>query len=449
MSVTSPPSPLASLLSRRTLLLTAAALALAVGAAIAVFVVRDGSPPVVVRGESAPVTGARATTTDARIAALEDQVADRPTLEGYLELSAAYLQKVRETGDPTLYGSAAEAVAEAAAINPAHGDVLAAQASVALALHDFEGALTIAQQALVTDPERARYYGLVGDAELELGRYDEAIASYQEMVNRRPDFASFSRVAFVRELYGDYEGAILAFEAAIDAGSDVPENMAWARVQLGNLSFAIGNYREADLQYARALVDYPGYPTALAAQARLAAANGDLAAAEPLAQQALDRMPLSEHAILLGDIQAKAGKPAEAQASYDLALAIDRLQSDNGVNVDLEVSLFLSDHGVSPAESLERARRAYDARPSIHAADALAWALYQAGQPAEAQEYAAEALRTGSREALKLFHAGMIAKTNGQPEQAFLYLEEALRLNPNFSLIHAEAARAALQEVLP
>ena len=68
--------------------------------------------------------------------------------------------------------------------------------------------------------------------------------------------------------------------------------------------------------------------------------------------------------------------------------------------------------------SLEKARAAYDERPSIHAADALAWTLYKTGNYKEAQKYSSEALKLGTRDPLMLFHAGMISKALGQNEQA-------------------------------
>jgi len=97
--------------------------------------------------------------------------------------------------------------------------------------------------------------------------------------------------------------------------------------------------------------------------------------------------------------------------------------------------------------SLEKARTAYEARPSIHAADALAWTLHRTGNHREAQRYASEALELGTRDPLKLFHAGMIAKALGQDEQAREYLQRAVDLNPHFSLLYADTAAAVLDEL--
>ena len=49
--------------------------------------------------------------------------------------------------------------------------------------------------------------GIMGDAQTELGRYDQALATVQRMVDLRPDLASYSRVSYQRELHGDLPGA--------------------------------------------------------------------------------------------------------------------------------------------------------------------------------------------------------------------------------------------------
>jgi tetratricopeptide (TPR) repeat protein len=323
--------------------------------------------------------------------------------------------------------------------------LFATQGTLALARHDFQAALEHGTRALALDPESAGYHGIVGDAQLELGMYDEAIQSYQEMVDRRPDFDSFSRVAYARELYGDPEGAIQAMEFALQAGSGTPENVAWAHVQLGNLWFTSGNLEEAQKAYGLSNRTVNAYAPALAGQAKVAAARGDLQQAATLYQQAFNRMPLPEYAIALGDVYAEMGDRKKAEGRYELVQSMDKLLRANGVDTDLEIALFYADHDIDLQTSLENARAAYDARPSIHAADALAWTLYKTGNHKEAQEYSSDALMLGTRDPLKLFHAGMISKALGQEERARTYLQQAIDLNPHFSLLYADEAADSLK----
>ena len=139
------------------------------------------------------------------------------------------------------------------------------------------------------------------------------------------------------------------------------------------------------------------------------------------------------------------GETEKAKEQYVLVRSMDNLLRANGVDTDLEIALFNADHDIDIQTSLEKARAAYDARPGIHAADVLAWTLYKTGNYKEAQEYSSEALKLGTRDPLKLFHAGMISKALGEKEQAREYLQQAIDLNPHFSLLYADEAADSLK----
>jgi tetratricopeptide (TPR) repeat protein len=386
------------------------------------------------------------TSTDSLVGDLQQRIRDNPKdFDSHINLANAYLQKVRETGDPSLYTKTEDLLDEAQKLDDHSPELFAARGTLALARHDFQAALEYGTRALALDPESARYHGIVGDAQIELGMYDEAIQSYQEMVDRRPDFASFSRVAYARELYGDPEGAIEAMEVALQAGSGTPENVAWAHVQLGNLWFTSGKLDEAQKAYTLSTRTVGAYAPALAGQAKVAAAKGDIEPAATLYRQAFNRMPLPEYAIALSDVYVEMGARKKAEGQYELVQSMDKLLRANGVKTDLEIALFYADHDMNLQTSLEKARAVYDARPSIHAADALAWTLYKTGKYKEAQKYSSEALKLGTRDPLKHFHAGMIAKALGQREQARKYLQQAVDLNPHFSLLYSDEAADSLK----
>jgi tetratricopeptide (TPR) repeat protein len=383
--------------------------------------------------------------TEALIQTLQDRLRRAPSnLDTYALLGNAYLQRVRETGDPGYYGKAEQVFNTALKRDPQHIEALIGKGSLALAQHDFRAALTLGQQAQTLNPDIPRIYGVVGDAQIELGQYDAAVTTIQQMVDLRPDLSSYSRVSYVRELYGDLPGAIEAMQSAVAAGGPNAENTLWTRVQLGNLYAAQNDLATAEQHYQAALARSPEYAHAQAGIARIRAEQGRYSQAIELYTAATSRMPLPEYAIALGDVYAKQGDQQQAQRQYDLVRVIDRLLTTNGVNTDLETALFFADHNIDLPVSLAKARAAYTARPSIHGADALAWTLYKSGQYAEAQQYANEALRLGTRDALKLFHAGMIAHALGQHEQARAYLQQAVDLNPHFSLLYSDLAATTL-----
>lgn len=147
-------------------------------------------------------------------------------------LAAAYLQKVREAGDPAYYPKAEGLLGSALKLRPDDGEALVQMGALSLGRHRFRDALDWGRRAVALDPYGVRALGVAGDAEVELGRYDEAFATFQRMVDLRPDLSSYARVSYARELTGDGDGAIEAMRAAIAAGGPAPENVAYTQVLL-------------------------------------------------------------------------------------------------------------------------------------------------------------------------------------------------------------------------
>ena len=387
-------------------------------------------------------------STDNRVETLQAQLRQNPDDErAYVLLSAAYLQKARETGDPIYYGKTDEALSRALELQPDDFAAMTQMGVLSLARHQFREALDWGKKARAMSPGTALIYGVIGDAQIELGQYDAALVTFQTMVDLRPDLSSYSRASYLRELHGDVEGAIEAMQQAVQAGGPNAENTNWTRVQLGHLYFNSGKLAEAEAQYKQALAAYPDYVHAIAGLARIHAARGEYDEAIKLYTDATNRMPLPEYVIALGDVYEAAGRSQEAQQQFDLVRAMERLYAANGVDTDLEMALFEANHtqGQKIDEALTLARRALEKRPTIYAKDVLAWTLYKDGQYAPAYALSRQALQLGTRDALLFFHAGMIAYKLDDGTKAREYLEEALAINPHFSILYSDEARRILQ----
>ncbi len=385
---------------------------------------------------------------DGEILSLQDTLrADPDNGPAARTLGQAYVQKVRETGDTGYYPKAEALFAQALEIDP--GDVLAmvGQGTVALARHQFADALNWGERARAGNPHHAAAYGVIGDAQLELGRYPDAFATFQEMVDLRPDLTSFSRVSYARELMGDRIGAIAAMEQAATAGASSPENVAWAQGQLGNLFFDQGDLEEAEHRYRSTLAVLPDYVYGLAGLGRVAAARGDVDGAVANYTAAIHQLPAPEFVIALGDILSAAGRSDEAAQQYALVAPMQDIYAANGVDTDLEMALFDADHGRDLPQAVARAEEGFARRPSIEAADILSWTLYRNGEYAAAHEASRQALRLGTQDAQLLFHAGMIEAALGETAAAVEHLQSALQLNPYFSLDSAKQARETLREL--
>jgi tetratricopeptide (TPR) repeat protein len=385
-------------------------------------------------------------SVDSQIQTLQDQLRSHPDdWQSYSQLGLTYLQKARETGDPTYYQKTEDALNKALSFQPDDYASVSASGALALARHQFHAALELGEKARQINPDRAYAYGVIADAQTELGQYSEAVETLQAMVNLRPDMSSYSRISYIRELHGDIDGALDMMQRAVDSGTPNLESTAWVRTQLGNLYFNTGDFEQAEVEYLRTLNDRPDYVYALAGLGRLRAAQGETGEAIKLLNQAIGIMPMPEFVILLGDLYQTTGQQDAANQQYNLVSTIEEIYRANGVDMDMEIALFNADHNKNLKETLALARKSFENRPSIHGADALAWVLYKNGNYQEAQKYSEEALRLGTKDALKLFHAGMIALELGNETQAREYLEQALAINPHFSILDAGQARETLK----
>ena len=401
------------------------------------------APPGAGDGAYAPPPGASA--TEIEIAERYETVRRAPgTIDAYVLLGNAYLQHVRETGDPQDYQRAEAAFSEARLLAPDNADALIGLGVLALARHDFSNALVLGQNAVELAPQISRAHGVVVDALTELGRYDEAVASTQRMVDLRPDLASLSRVAYQRELRGDVDGAIEAMARSFDAAvGTLPENREYLRVLIGDLHLLKGDVTSARQIYTASLETLPGFVWAHAGMARAAAAQGDLQSAISYYRSATDTLPLPEMLVALGEAQQAAGLTDDARGTFELVRAMQALYTENGVNVELELALFEANHGDANA-AVDLARRAYSTQPNVKAADALSWALYRSGRTVDAAVYSAEAMRLGSPYPSFAYHAGMIAIAQGKADEGRALLERATIATGALSPLDLAAARTAL-----
>jgi tetratricopeptide (TPR) repeat protein len=364
--------------------------------------------------------------------------------DAYAQLGLLFLQRVRSSGDAADYVRAGQAFSAALEREPIQVDALVGKGILALALHDFDAALVWAEQARAINPFRPDILGIMTDAHVELGDYDQAVAVLQEMINLRPGLNSYSRTAYVRELYGDVDGAIQAMQMAAEIGLPGDEPTLWTTVQLGNLYFNRGDLASAEATYQAALSQSPDYIYALAGMARIWAAQGRHEEAIALYRQVLARIPIPEFAIALGELLEATGDQQRAQEQYEVVELMQTLNAAAGMNVDLEMALFGSDHGTDKAAALAQAESVYAQRQTIYSADVLAWALYANGRAEEARPYMDEALRLHTQDARLYYHAGMIALAQGQKADARQYLARALTINPYFSPLQAPEATALL-----
>ncbi len=433
---------------RRRVALAGAVAAIVATASLLGGVLRHGSPsPGRAAGASVAAApdfqaGFAGGDTAAQIGRLQQTLrSNSGDVHSYDLLGLAYQQRARETGDPTYYTKSDGVLRRALRLDP--NDLLATSGlgSLALSRHRFRDALALGRRARSLSPWTARNYGVIGDALVELGRYEAAFAAFDRMSSLKPSLSSYARISYARELLGDFAGAASAMRLALDAAVDQPEALAWTHVQLGKLFWSHGRSVVAAREARFALAAFPGYVYAYDLLAQVEAARGHIRRAIPLEGRAVDAIPLPQFVATLGDLYRVAGDRSAARKHYALIGAIERLLVANGVKTDLEMALFDVDHAVRLPHALALARGAHADRPSIDGDDVLGWALARNGRCTEALSWSKRALRLGTRDATKFFHRGMIERCLGHGAAAGKWFRRALALNPHFSLLWAPVAR--------
>jgi tetratricopeptide (TPR) repeat protein len=444
----------------RALAAGALGLGLALGAATWIFLVggarAESARPAPATVPAAPADNADARTLGQSAEDLQRQLRTHPQdWRSWGRLGFVYVEQARVTANPALYPKAEGAFTRSLQLQPkGNFAALAGRAALANGRHDFAGGLRWGAQARRLNPKSPEVEAVVGDSLIELGRYEEAFAAYQKMVDLGPGVASYTRASFALDLQGDVAGARRALELALGEALS-PQEMAFPQYSLGELAWNRGDVDEARRRYEEAVRLDPAFVPPQAGLARLHAATGETERAVGEWKAVVARTPLPEYVAELGNLYLVTGREAEAEQQFSLLQAQRKLLEANGVNVDLEIALFTADHsvpgghprtpgGVDLGRGLKAAQAEWDRRKSIHVADALAWQLHANGRDAEALPMAEAALRLGTRNALFLFHRGMIHQALGQAAAARGDLEEALAINPHFSLLHQRAAAETL-----
>ena len=374
----------------------------------------------------------------------------------YASLGAAYFQHARETGDVSDYQLAEESLLKSLDLVSADfsaDTALSTMAEVCMGEHRFADAITYAQKALSLGTGDVSPFAIIGDAYADMGAYDKAAIAYGRLTPRdmtlspRAAYARDSRLAYLKFISGDTAAAISLMNKAVTEGIEAQlpsENLAWLYYELGEFFTQAGDAASADAAYLAALNAYPGDYRALAALGKLRANNGRYAEAILLYQRAIAVVPMPIFISELGDLYAKSGNQAEAQKQYQLVEYIGLLGHINQVLHNRDLAIFYADHDMKLSEALDLARKELEVRQDVYTWDALAWALYKNGKFTEASEASDKALKYKTRDAVLLFHAGMIAERMGQREQARSELKQALAINPHFNLLYADAAQQRL-----
>jgi tetratricopeptide (TPR) repeat protein len=407
---------------RRTASMATVVLALAMGALAAV---RSGSSPPAARSEAlaivlAPQPGDD--VLDRQTRGLQERLSTATPDPALLErLGWTFVAKAQASDDPGYFSialAAAEAMDAAAAGSPA---ARLLRGHALLSLHRFAEAEPIARR-LAVERGAPSDWALLGDVSMERGRLPKAIQAYQRMVDLRPDAAAYARIAHVRQLTGDLDGALAAIDLASRAASPRNrETFAWVWSKRAAYALQAGRLNDALRAADTALAVHPAASGALGVRGRVLLAQGRAGDAVAALEAAAAKSPLPDVLWTLAEALRESGRPDESAAVETRLVASGEGTDPRGLAV------FLASRGLDPARALRLARAELAVRRDVYTWAALAWSEAAAGDLAAARRHSVRALAHGTADARLAYQAAVIAARAGAGDDARRLIAEARR----------------------
>ncbi|HKH59565.1 MAG TPA: tetratricopeptide repeat protein [Flavitalea sp.] len=365
-------------------------------------------------------------------------IQDNPGNEtSLIALASAYIREARVTGNYMYYDRGAmKCVSDVLKKNENNFDALSLKAMILLSEHHFPEALITAKKAVSINPYNAFVYGVLVDGYVEMGDYESAVENLEKMMSIRPDMRAYARVSYLREIHGDYPGAIEAMKLAVSAGAPGDESTAWTRVQLAQLYEKTGNTKMAEINHLLTLNERPGYAYALAGLARIAVVQEKYDDAIQLYGNAVSQIQDYSLKEELSDVYRLKGEAGKADAIA--RTIVDELNKALTKEIGEDSAGHYSDRELAYAylqvkdndKALDHALAEYNRRPkNIDVNETLAWVYYCRGEFAKALPYIKAAMKTHSKNPVLLVRCGLILGKAGEVSTAKPLLQQVLAGN--------------------
>ncbi len=349
--------------------------------------------------------------TQEKIVELKQKIAQKPEdVKLRLQAATIFIAEQRITGEHHYYYTAIEKILNGVlSLDAKNFEAKVYLASLRMSQHQFAEAKKIAEEALAINPNNAYVYGILVDANVELGNYAEAVTVSDKMQAIKPSLESYARASYLREIYGDNNGAIEAMKMAVKAGLPGSEPQCWSRNILGDLYFNTGNTKEAEAIYAENLSLRPSYAPSMAGLAKVEAKNKNYARALALLDSANAILQQNSFIEQQAEVYAAMGNEKMAQEKYSEVqklLIADANSPQHTVSLELAKS-FMQTNQWDSAEKY--AMKEYSVRPNnIDINNELAWIAYNKKDINQAKIYLKAAMATGSKNVELLKRASLI-----------------------------------------
>ena len=329
-----------------------------------------------------------------------------------LQIATIYLSEARITGEhPYYYPAVLKILDGVLYLAPNNFEATTFKASVKMSQHQFAEARTLAEAARKINPDNAYVYGVLVDANVELGFYKDAIAMSDKMQALKPSLESYSRASYLREIYGDFVGSISAMKLAVEAGMPGSEPFCWSKKTLGHLYESTGELNKAQQQYDDILLVRPSYAFAYGGQARILKVNKQYDKALLILDKAAKIMPEFSFHEEMAEIYDLQGNHEKALDKYEEVAKMLDQDAKSGHAVDLELCKLYTKSGKMDL-AMKHGLIEYKKRPrNIDVNHALAVVAFKLNNFKKAKEYILVALSTGSKDPELLKDASKIDRT--------------------------------------
>lgn len=391
---------------------------------------------------------AEATPAETKIKAARASIAATPeNYQPHNELAMALARRARESGNPEFYDEATTSLNESFRLAPENLEGRRIEVWLLLGKHQFAQALDKARALNKSVPDDTMGYALLADAAIETGHYEEAEKAVQWSFDLRPgEIAGLTRAAYLRELFGDHDGAMDFMNSAYQrtALTEI-EDRAWILVQLSHLLLLDGKTQLADEHVAEALRLFPNYHYALTAQAQVRMAQKRFPEAVDILRDHFLLVRSTESVYALSKAHQLAGDDKEAAATFAFFEKMALEESSGAHNHNHDLIFYYLDYASKPAEALRLATREIERRQDVKTLDAYAWALFANGDFDKAAVQIEKALAVGVRDPVIFYHAGRIALSRGDRVAAEKHFLSSLALSADSEV--GPAVRRCLAEL--
>ncbi|GAB5417477.1 MAG: hypothetical protein Crog4KO_30590 [Crocinitomicaceae bacterium] len=374
-----------------------------------------------------------------------DYASDKSNMESLIKIAEIYIYEARVSGEhPHYYGAALKTLDEVLRnqdklSKDQEFTALFYKSTVQLSQHKFAEALETGNKARAINGLNAGIYGVLVDANVELGNYDKAIELCDKMVEIRPDLRSYSRQSYIREIHGDVHGSKTAMLNAINAGAPYSEYKCWSLCTLGGIYEGEGKLDSANICYQYATQERENYPFGIAGMARIMNKKGETQEAIKLYKKAMEVLPEIGFNIELASIY-KEQNANEKVASMTTAIA-EMFEEDiaSGHNMALEFATFEANFNQDYKKALKYAEQEANVRPkNIDVNKTLASIHYKLGNKKEAKRYIKIARSTGKQDADLACIEGLILGDKSMIKASFIQ-------NPFQDHLLAEEGKSMIQ----